>query len=54
MAGSTSSVRRKAALRRALTLITEALDLLDAHGGPAVVAVHLDLATEGVREELLK
>ena len=52
MAGSTSHDRRELALRRAATRMTEALDLLDANGGPADAAAHLDLALQKLREEL--
>ena len=52
MAGSTSSDRRELALLRAAKRMTEALDLLDANGGPAEAAAHLDLALQKVREEL--
>ena len=50
MAGSTSSDRRKAALKRANALMTEAFDLLDAHAGPLEAAAYLDLALQKVRE----
>jgi hypothetical protein len=40
------------AVMRALQLVTEAMDLLDAHGGPADVASHLSLAQEGLRREV--
>ena len=42
--------KSEAAVRRALTLVTEALDLLDAHEGPADAAAHLSLAQERLRE----
>ena len=38
------------ALRRALSLVLEAIDVLDAHGGPPDAAAHLEL----VRHRLLK
>ena len=41
-----------AAIRRALTLITEAMDLLDAHDGPPDAAAHLDLAQDRIRKFL--
>jgi hypothetical protein len=41
-------------IKRALALITEALDLLDAHGGPADAAAHLDLAQQRLRDELTR
>jgi hypothetical protein len=31
-------------------LVAEALDLLDAHGGPAEAAVHLELALQELRK----
>ena len=40
------------AQERALSLITEALDLLDAHGGSAQAAAHLDMAAQTLREDL--
>lgn len=46
MAGESEGDRRAAANRRALELITEALDLLDAHGGSAEAAAYLELARE--------
>ena len=51
MAGESIQDQRKAvALRRAAALMSEALDLLDAHGGPAEAAAHLDVALQRVRE----
>lgn len=50
MDGGKASDRRKAAIRRASALLTEALDLLDAHGGPAEATAHLDLALQKLRE----
>ena len=41
-----------AAIKRAAELISEALDLLDGHGGPAEAAAHLDLALQRLREAL--
>lgn len=40
------------AITRALALVTEAIDLLDAHGGPADAAVNLALAQDRLRQEL--
>ena len=40
---------RRAAVRRALALVTEAMDLLDAHGAPPDAAAHLELALEKLR-----
>ena len=54
MPGPVRPDRKEAALKRAATLMTEALDLLDAHGGPADAAAHLDLALHRVREEVTK
>ena len=39
-------------LKRVAALVSEALDLLDAHGGPADVAAHLDLALTKLRQEI--
>jgi hypothetical protein len=39
-------------MKRALQLATEALDLLDAHGGPAEATVHFELARQILRERL--
>jgi hypothetical protein len=52
MAGERDDFQRTAALKRALSLTTEALDLLDAHGGPADAAAHLDLCRNKLQEEL--
>jgi hypothetical protein len=43
---------RQSAIRRALKLTTEAIDLIDAHGGPPDAAAHLSLAQERLREAL--
>ena len=42
--------KNEAAVRRALELITEAMDVLDAHDGPPDAAAHLSLAQERLRE----
>jgi hypothetical protein len=42
--------RRMAALERAMTLVLEAVDLLDAHGGPPEAAAHLDLGLQALRQ----
>ena len=52
MAGLSKNERREVALERALALITEALDLLDAHRGPPEATAHLDLAVQKVKETL--
>lgn len=44
--------KQETAVRRALELVTEALDLLDAHGGPPDAAAHLSLAQERLREAI--
>ena len=41
-----------AAVERALVLVTEAMDLLDAHDGPPDAAAHLSLAQETLRQAL--
>lgn len=40
------------AVRRALALVTEALDLLDAYDGPPDAAAHLSLAQERLRQAM--
>lgn len=52
MAGASNQDRRQAALRRAATLMAEALDILDANGTSPETAAHLDVALERVREEI--
>ena len=42
--------RDSEAVKRALLLITEAMDLLDAHNGPPEAAAHLDLAQQILRK----
>ena len=42
--------RRAAATRRALELVTEAMDLLDGHDGPAEAAAHFELAAQILRQ----
>lgn len=43
---------RLRAIHRAIELVTEAIDLIDAHGGPADAAAHLELALHRLREDL--
>ena len=50
MPGDSDNGRREAAIQRAMQLVTEALDLLDAHRGPADATAHLDLALQRLRE----
>lgn len=38
------------AIKRSLALVTEAMDLLDAHSGPPDAAAHLALAQQRLRE----
>ena len=40
------------AVRRAAILVTEAMDLLDAHGGSPEAAAHLDLALASLRQTM--
>lgn len=40
------------AVERALALVTEAMDLLDARGGPPDAAAHLSLAQERLRRAI--
>ena len=51
MAGREVEDRRRAAMRRASALVSEALDLLDGHDGPAEAAAHLDRALQIIREK---
>lgn len=44
--------RRTKAIRRAMELVIAAMDLVDAHGGPADAAAHLDVALHKLREAL--
>ncbi len=52
MARKRNQDRRTAAIDRAYALVTEAMDLLDAHGGPADAAAHLELARHGLLNAL--
>jgi hypothetical protein len=49
---SAVSNKREAAIRRALELVTEAIDLLDAHDGPPDATANLSLAQEQLRQIL--
>jgi hypothetical protein len=44
-----SNPRRQTAVQRAIALVSEAVDLLDAHGGPPEAAAHLDLGLQELR-----
>lgn len=46
-----NSDSRSRSVERAVLLVTQALDLLDAYGGPAEAAAHLDLALRTLRED---
>ncbi len=39
-------------MKRALGLVTEALDLIDAHDGPPTAGAHLALVQEQLRREV--
>ena len=52
MTRTSKEVRRKTAIHRVLALVTEAMDLLDAHDGPPEVAAHLELALQGLRSSM--
>lgn len=54
MPEDSKKVRPIDAARRAAALVTEAMDLLDAHGGSPVAAAHLALAQQKLREDLSK
>lgn len=49
MSGSRNSVPHEQVVRRALQLITEAMDLLDAHGTDPQAAAHLAMAQQSLR-----
>ena len=51
MAGQRNEMTEKA-IKRSLALVTEAMDLLDAHGGPPNIAAYLALAQQGLRDAL--
>ena len=52
MASETDEGRRQAAIKRALALMTEALDLLDGYGASVEAGAHLELAIQKVREAI--
>ena len=52
MARNTPESAGDAAARRAMILIAEAMDLLDAHGASPDAAAHLDLALQCIRRSL--
>jgi len=52
MAGEESDDRQTKAVYRAAMLVTEAMDLLDAHGGPPEASAHLDLALVSLRQAI--
>jgi len=52
MAGQRNDQLALKAIRRALKLITEAIDLLDAHDGPPDAAAHLAVAQQRLRQAL--
>ena len=54
MANSEENELRVRALKRALEMVTAAVDLLDAHRGPAETAAHLHVALQQLREEISK
>ena len=51
MAGARNE-RQAKAVTRALALVTEAMDLLDAYDGPPEAAAHLALAQQRLRQAL--
>ena len=51
MAEESEDGRRRTCAERAAALVSEALDLIDAHGGPVDAAAHLDMALTRLREE---
>ena len=54
MANSEEDELRVRALKRALEMVTAAVDLLDAHRGPPDAAAHLAMAQQNLLKELAK
>jgi hypothetical protein len=52
MAGQRSEAQRLRPIRRALELVTEAMDLLDAHGSAPDTVAHLAFAQQQLRQAL--
>lgn len=52
MAGQRDEPQQSIALKRALALVTEAMDLLDAHGAAPDAAMHLAMAQQRMRQAL--
>ena len=50
--GGSDQERRRAAVVRVLKLLTEAIDLLDAHDLPPQIGAHLDLSRQQLKAEL--
>lgn len=54
MAASGADGQRQEAIARAIELVTRAMDLLDAHAGPAQAAAYLELALQVLAEAAQK
>jgi hypothetical protein len=54
MAHQIDNAPGKSAIKRALALVTEAMDIIDAHGGPPDAGAHLELAQQKLREQIAK
>ena len=54
MARERNRTRAVWAIRRALDLVTKAMDLLDAHGAPPDAAAHLAMAQQRLRQVLAR
>jgi hypothetical protein len=52
LAGSNEEEAATAGLRRALKLVIEAIDLMDAFGGPPETTAHLELGRQSLRDFL--
>ncbi|MBW0007786.1 MAG: hypothetical protein JO335_08760 [Sphingomonas sp.] len=52
MTGQRNEAQQSKALKRAVTLVTEAMDLLDAHGCSPDAAAHLAMAQQEMRRAL--
>lgn len=51
---SAARAKKELALERSLALVVEAIDLMDAYGGPPDAVAHLCLAREIVRAQVQK
>jgi hypothetical protein len=52
MTTAEEKVRKRSALNRALQLLIEALDLIDAYEGPPEAAAHIEMARQRLQHNL--